>query len=342
MAFNPRLRSFYPSNEEGPFFVNNLPMQPSTRRSFLRSWFGSGAMAAAGTALVGPARAKASPVEHRPVPGMWKDDELTVAWIGHSTVLINFHGVKILTDPILFDRIGLNFFGGTIGPARITEPALSPDDIPTPDIVLLSHAHMDHMDVPSLEFLTQRSPGTIDCITAHRTSDVIEHLPWKSIQEMDWTAKYTLRGIRFDALPVKHFGWRYPWEQDRSKGQGKSGRSYNAYLLRANGKRLVFGGDTAYTESFRTLAQLDGIDVAIMPIGAYQPWHSVHCTPEEAVDMANMMKARHFLPIHCMTFRQGTETFQAPIKRLFQAIKDSPTDMKLGYAFIGQTFTMKG
>ena len=115
----------------------------------------------------------ASPTEFKPLPESWRDDEITMAWIGHSTVFINFYGVKILTDPVLFERIGLFFLGMTFGPQRYSAPALEIDEIPKPDLILLSHAHMDHMDYQTLMTITDKFPNEIDCITAYNTMDVI-------------------------------------------------------------------------------------------------------------------------------------------------------------------------
>src|SRR3972149_10629825 len=91
----------------------------------------------------------ATPAVLKPSPELWHDDEITLAWIGHSTVLINFYGVKILTDPVLYERIGLYFLGMTFGPQRYSAPALELDAIPKPDLILLSHAHMDHLVFPT-------------------------------------------------------------------------------------------------------------------------------------------------------------------------------------------------
>jgi len=252
---------------------------------------------------------------------------------------MNIHGTIVLTDPVLFDRVGVRFLGNTIGPYRLTRPALTAEEIPTPDLVLLSHAHMDHMDLASLEFLTERDPGKIHVITSKNTSDVIEDLEWASVREIDWGENAMLGGLSIDALPVKHFGWRVPGEADRSRGQKKTGRSYNAYLITSNGKRIVFGGDTAYTESFKDLASLGGIDVAAMPIGAYQPWIHVHCTPEQALQMSTEMGAASMLPMHCMTFRQGTEKFSDAPTRL---IHHMPLfgDVAVGYHHIGETYRL--
>ena len=111
----------------------------------------------------------------------------------------------------------------------------------------------------------------INCITAFNTSDVISDLKWKSLKEIDWNEENTLNDVKLSAIEVKHFGWRYPFERDRSRGYFKNGRSYNAYLIEKNGKKVLFGGDTAMTNKF---IPFSGIDIAIMPIGAYNPWKS--------------------------------------------------------------------
>ncbi len=282
------------------------------------------------------------------VPEFIADSAVSMAWIGHSTVLINVHDTIILTDPVLFNNIGVRILGATFGPRRITRPALDPSEIPVPDIVLLSHAHMDHMDLASLEFLTNRSPGKIHAITAKNTSDVIDYMGWKSLRELDWGESLDEGGVSIGAFPVKHFGWRLPGEPDRAKGQRKTGRSFNSYLIeekhqnnQANGNgcqkvhRIMFGGDTAYTESFKDLNFINNIDVAIMPIGAYNPWKAVHCNPEEAVMMARDMQASAIVPIHCMTFPLGREGFHEPRSRLVKAVH-SDSNLALGYSQIGQ------
>ncbi len=313
------------------------------RRRFLKT----GAVLSAGTLLLPPSMINsrdrsstalaASPPKFKPDIGQWADDEINIAWIGHATVLINFLGKWILTDPVFSDRVGVNILGAVIGPPRFTLPAVAMDDIPRVDVILLSHAHMDHMDVPTLEFFAEKFPGQIDVVTAFRTSDVIEHIEWKSLKEMDWRDEYGVQDIRFRALPVKHFGWRFPWERDRSKGNFATGRGYNAYMMERGGRKIVFGGDTAYTDSFGALKD-EEIDVAIMPIGAYNPWKSVHCDPEEALTMADQMQARYFVPIHCYTFKQGVAPVSEPLKWLVTSAPNYNT--RLAMVQIGQTLRM--
>ena len=274
----------------------------------------------------------------KPDPLSWKSEDINIAWVGHATVLINFYGTFILTDPILFDRVGIYLWGLIIGPSRHTHPALTIDEIPKPDLVLLSHAHMDHMDYKTLLALTEKFPGQLDCLTAYNTRDVIEELNWKSLLEIDWNEEIGIHDIHIRAIEVKHFGWRFPWEHDRSRGYFKDGRSYNAYLIEKEGKKILFGGDTAYTQKFRE-AKLMDIDVAIMPIGAYRPWKWNHCNPEEALFMADEhIKAKYFVPIHCNTFKQGIEPLDEPLRWLHES-KDS-YGLTVGVSAIGQTLTL--
>jgi len=276
-------------------------------------------------------------LDYKPNPSYWKDDEINISWIGHSTVLINLYGTKILTDPVLLDRVGIYIAGTSFGPSRLTPPALTIDEIPKPDIVLLSHAHMDHMDYPTLKRLTKKYPNKIDAITAHLTKDVIRDLNWNSLTSLDWNDTVDLHKIKFTALEVKHFGWRFPWEKDRSRGYMKDGRSYNAYLLEKNQKTILFGGDTTMTDKFNDIANRN-IDIALMPVGAYNPWKHAHCNPEEALQMADSIGAKYFIPIHCKTFKQGSEPFEEPINWLRKSIVNY--NIEIGLDSIGQTFTL--
>ena len=276
-------------------------------------------------------------LDYKPDPSTWKDSEINIAWIGHSTILMNIYGTIILTDPVLLDRIGIYFIGTSLGPSRLTPSALSLDEIPKPDVVLLSHAHMDHMDYPTLKKLTNKYPNELDAITAHLTKDVISDLKWKSLTSIDWNEKLELHGIKFTALEVEHFGWRFPWEKDRSRGYMEDGRSYNAYLIERNGKTILFGGDTRMTQKLNVLSKVN-IDVALMPIGAYNPWKHAHCNPEEALKIADNIGATHFFPMHTKTFKQGTEPFEEPIDWLKKSAKNY--NINLAVDSIGQTFTI--
>ncbi len=265
----------------------------------------------------------------------WTNSEINLCWVGHSTYLINFFGTLILTDPVFSNRIGLYAKITNLGPKRLVAPAIKPENI-KPDLILISHAHFDHLDYPTLKYFAEKYPYRIDLVIAYSTKDIVDGLPFNKVMEIDWNQTIQIDSLKVKALEVKHFGWRYPWEEDRSKGK-RTGRSYNAYIIEKKGKRILFGGDTAYTDLFKK--NRDGkIDIAIMPIGAYNPWRYSHCNPEEALQMADDINAEYFLPMHTRTFPHGREPFDEPITWLKNSAKNYKT--KVGIFEVGQTFTL--
>lgn len=255
----------------------------------------------------------------------------SATWIGHSTVLIQIGNTTILTDPVMFDRIGLYVLGYTVGLQRYTKPAIPVEKLPKIDMVLLSHAHIDHMDLETLNWLTERSPNQVNCITAKNTADIINDLKWKTLTELDWNESISINGVNIIGREVLHNGWRLPGEKCRRDGYKRTGRSYNGYVIELDGLRIAFGGDTAYTKSF---TQFGNVDVSIMPIGAYQGYSDNHCTPEEALQMTKMMKSPVILPIHFGTFHQSSEPIWEPIHRLMKYTEGIEiVGTKVGYRF---------
>ncbi len=268
-----------------------------------------------------------------PDPSTWRDDELTAAWLGHATVLINFYGSWIITDPVFSTRVGVRVAGMTIGPKRLVYPAIPVDKVPKPDLILLSHAHMDHMDLASLEKFDPDTP----VLTAANTADVLDGLPFRRVSELDWWGKTHVGEMEIEALRVKHFGWRWPWEKDRSRGYN-NGRSFNAYRITKNGRSIVFGGDTAHHDFYKDVGRrVSNVELAIMPIGAYDPWIRNHCNPEQAVDMAGQLGAEAVLPIHWGTFIQSDEARYEPIRRFTAAMKNK--NLTVALTAIGETWT---
>src|ERR1700731_3941816 len=123
-----------------------------------------------------------APAFARPNPAEWSDNRITAAWLGHPTVLINFFGIKILTDTTLFARIGLRLPGLTLGPKRLTGSALTVRDLPKIHIVLLSHAHFDHFDMRTLH----RFNRSTTVITAQRTSDLLRWTRFRDVSDLRW------------------------------------------------------------------------------------------------------------------------------------------------------------
>ena len=277
--------------------------------------------------LIADARRPILAAPTKPTPNCWSDNQISLAWLGHSTVLINFYGIRILTDPAFGSRIGVSLGLGTAGPKRYVAPALRLSELPPIDVLLLSHAHMDHMDLPSLGFF----PKQTFTVSAADTTDVIASSGLKQTTELRWGDRTRFQSangdLEIEAFEVKHWGQRWPSERIRG---------YNGYVLRREGKTLLFGGDTAHTPLFSNLRSHGPFSAAIMPIGAYDPWIWNHCTPEQAVEMADVAGAQFIVPIHHQTFRLSNEPMTQPIERFEAALQKEPA--RVAVRQIGETF----
>jgi L-ascorbate metabolism protein UlaG (beta-lactamase superfamily) len=261
---------------------------------------------------------------HRPHFKTWTEEGLHAAWIGHSTVVIRIQGFTIVTDPVFSNRVGINLGPVTLGLKRLVAPAADLREIPRPDLILLSHAHMDHFDLPTLRAL-QSERTTV--ITAANTTDLLRPDRYGAVRELRWGESMRIGPVTVRAFEVKHWGARM---------RNDTQRGYNGYVVEAGRHRFLFGGDTALTDTFRPLRALGPIDLAILPIGAYDPWIRVHCNPEEAMRMANDAGARFVLPVHHQTFELSREPLFEPIER-FMAAAGADAD-RISLQEIGQEF----
>jgi L-ascorbate metabolism protein UlaG (beta-lactamase superfamily) len=233
----------------------------------------------------------------------WEDHDLAAVWIGHATVLLRIGGKTILTDPVFSSRVGIGLGLWTGGPRRLVAPALSLRQLPPLDLILISHAHFDHLDRPSLSRLSKQTP----IVTAHGTHDLVRDLGFITVSELQWGESLRFGDVSITAQPVRHWGARTFY--DRHRG-------FNAYLLEDGEHRVLYGGDTAYHEGFRDIGR---VDLAILGIGAYDPYIAAHATPEQAWAMADHCHADHVLPMHHSTFRLSHEPPDEPLERLLTA-----------------------
>ena len=166
---------------------------------------------------------------------------------------------------------------------------------------------MDHFDLPSLRLLENRATQVI---TADRTADLLRPKRYGRVQELRWDARVQAGPASVRAFEVNHWGARF---------RSDVYRGYNGYVVEVGRHRILFGGDTAFTDSFKRVRSAQHIDLAIMPVGAYNPWIRVHCNPEQALDMANDAGAEYILPVHHQTFQLGREPKHEPIERILTA-----------------------
>lgn len=260
----------------------------------------------------------------QPDPSKWPDTGLHAAWLGHATVLLKVDGTTILTDPVFSDRVGLGFGPITLGLKRLVAPAAPLQRLPHVDLVLLSHAHMDHFDLPTLRRL-ESARTTV--ITASKTSDLLR--PWRygKVRELGWGDQERVGPLEVRGIEVKHWGARMRTDVYRG---------YNGYVIDAGRYRILFGGDTAITTAFRSIRSSRPIDLAIMPIGAYNPWIANHCTPEQAWKMGSEAGADRFIPVHHQTFQLSREPLLEPIERFYAAAGNNTE--RIAVARIGQEF----
>jgi L-ascorbate metabolism protein UlaG (beta-lactamase superfamily) len=311
------------------------------RRFNRRALLASGALASAGAAWTGLSeswsarflRARLAefgqdlpPAPHTPAPATWHDDAITLAWLGHATVLVNFYGLRILTDPVLFTRIGVDLGIGSLGPQRLVQCALGVDALPEIDLVLVSHAHFDHLDTPSLAAVRGRPVA----VMGPGTSDLLPRRGYRAVEELRWDATTRVATPHGDAvvraIQVKHWGARI---------RRDTWRGYAGFVVEREGRRLLIGGDTANTEVFAAHRRYGPYDAAVMPIGAYDPWIANHCTPEQAVQMADAAGARLFLPVHHQSFSLSREPLLEPIERAEEMLRAEQG--RLGWRQVGET-----
>lgn len=227
---------------------------------------------------------------------------LSAVWLGHATVLMKVGEAWVLTDPVLSHRIGVRIGPLTLGVPRLT-PAIDPGSLPPIDVILLSHAHFDHLDKPTLRRLASSRTSVV---TAMGTSDLIPK-GFGSVHELPWDTAVTVAGLEVRAIRPEHWGARTAL--DRTRG-------FNAYLVRSDAGRVLFTGDTARTDAF---SRVNGADLTIFGIGAYNPWVHAHATPEQAWAMHAAAGGRFFLPMHHSTFKLSDEPLGEPMQRLIAA-----------------------
>jgi L-ascorbate metabolism protein UlaG (beta-lactamase superfamily) len=246
--------------------------------------------------------------------------EATVTWIGHSTLLVQLDGVNFLTDPAWSDRVGP--FGGLVGVSRYTPPPVPLEQLPPIDFVVISHDHYDHLDEPTVLRLARHFnprfvvPLGLKAWLADRgiTNAV----------ELDWGESTTIRGLTITCAAAQHGSGRTLLDQGH--------RLWASWVV-AGSKRFYFAGDTGYYRHFQDIgAALGPFDLAALPIGSYTPReiaHSVHISPEEALQAWVDLRATQFLGIHWGTYMLARERYDEPPQRLAAEVERRGFDPKV-------------
>ena len=236
----------------------------------------------------------------------------TITWVGHSTCLIQFEGINILTDPVWSDKIGPVSWAGL---SRASDPGLAMDKLPPIDIVLISHNHYDHLDEQTILTLA-KNPQTRFFVPL-RLRDWFEDRGISNVEELDWWEGVTYKGLKIICTPAQHFSGR--WISDGNT------TLWCSWVMLGKGRRLYFGGDSGYFSGFAEIGKRFGpFDLALLPIGAYEPrelMKPVHMNPADAVQAFVDLRGKKMLAIHWGTFKQTDEPLEEPPKKLRDEIE---------------------
>jgi L-ascorbate metabolism protein UlaG (beta-lactamase superfamily) len=236
--------------------------------------------------------------------------ELGVTFIGHSSFFIQIGGRKVLIDPVFAERL--------IALRRLRRPGVKIKDLPAIDMVLLSHAHMDHLNRPSLRRIVAHNNKVSGrapiAVVPWGVEDLVKDLGFARVVTLEWWQTKSIGGLELTMTPCKHWGARF--FKDTHRGFG-------GYVMRGGGHALYHSGDTAYFDGFTHIGKRLKPEIALLPIGAYRPdsYRGVHTCPEEALQGFLDLGARRMIPMHYGTFRLSQEPMDEPVERLMAAAK---------------------
>jgi L-ascorbate metabolism protein UlaG (beta-lactamase superfamily) len=241
-----------------------------------------------------------------PPPDFVGPDRVAVTFINHASFLVRLPRATVLTDPIFSERCSPVSWAG---PKRVREPGISLADLPRPDVVLVSHNHYDHMDFPTLRALQARfAPLFVTTLGNARTLARLGIVA----TELDWWQDVTAGALRITATPARHFSARTPFDRNRTLWGG--------FMVSTGAGTVLFAGDSGAGPHWGDIrARLGAPDVALLPIGAYEPrWFMapVHMNPAEAVEAHLALGARRSVGMHFGTFQLTDEAIDAPLLAL--------------------------
>ena len=274
-------------------------------------------------------------------------DKAQATLIGHSTVLLQYQGINILTDPIFSER---SSYSQSFGPKRFTPPALEIEQLPNIDIIVISHNHYDHLDVGSVEALT--SSTFIKKINGKQPLWLVplglkkwlSQFEITNIQELDWWQEYKVGDLTVQAQPSQHWSRRGMFDTNESLWASWA-FIWPEVEHAPEGFIAWFGGDTGYNPyQFKEIGErLGKVDLAMIPIGAYEPrWFmkTQHVNPADAVEIFKDINAESAFGIHWNTFVLTAEAVDEPPKALARALHKNGLDAEQFRAMdIGKTWS---
>ncbi len=230
--------------------------------------------------------------------------ELGITFIGHSSFLLQIGGRTVLVDPVFSKRLILL--------RRQSHPGTLPNLLPPIDLVLITHAHMDHLDLASLRRIlrsNRRAHGSApEIVVPEGVDDLVSSLGFRHIHTLGWWQQAEIAGLKITMTPCRHWGARL---------FNDTHRGYGGYVVASGAHSVYHSGDTAWFEGFAEIGRRLHPQIALLPIGAYFPdsYRAVHTSPEEAVRGFIACGAQLMVPMHFGAFRLGREPAGEPVLR---------------------------
>ncbi len=242
-------------------------------------------------------------------------DEVAITFVNHATFLIQTGGITILTDPVWSERASPF---RRIGPKRVRKPGVAFEDLPTIDMILLSHNHYDHLDIATLRQLRQSFAPTV--LAAAGDARLLRPLGFKAMRELDWWDEIQFNGtLKVTFVPAQHFSALGLFDRQKSLWGG--------YMIESCGRRVYFAGDTGYSTHFSEIrTRLGSPDIALLGIGSYEPrWFMkpIHMNPAEAVNAHKDLGSKQSIGMHFGTFQLSAEAIDQPHADLKRALSES-------------------
>jgi L-ascorbate metabolism protein UlaG (beta-lactamase superfamily) len=278
---------------------------------------GSGQLGIMGEFFFGGRKRKPPGVIHvdDPLPALTapvSESGLRVTWLGHSTMLLEINGLRVLTDPVWGARLGPVSFAG---PKRFHAAPIEIAQLPPLDAILISHDHYDHLCKPSVIELARAQPG-VPFVTSLGVGQHMEKfgIPAERIHELDWYETFTVPGryLSFTATPSQHFSGRF--------SVGRNATLWSSWVIQTPHKKLFFSGDTGLTPEFGDIhARFGPFDLVMLEIGAWHPaWGKIHLGPENALTAFEMLGGGTLMPVHWGTFDLGLHPWAQPAETLLE------------------------
>lgn len=231
-----------------------------------------------------------------------KNGEIGLTWIGHASFLIQTHEANLLVDPLWAKWLKVI--------KRIRHPGLAIHDLPSIDLVLVTHAHFDHLDRRTLRRIAEDQP----IVVPFEVGNLVHDLGFRSVHELHYWNQFEHGSAKITLTPCHHWGARVLHD---------SHRGFGGYIIETGGRTIYHCGDTAFFDGFEEIGKRFDIDLALLPIGAYDPpsGRDVHMNPEEAVQAFIKLGAKRMVPMHYGAFRLSYEPPDEPLQRLAAAAK---------------------